>query len=52
MQNSWLSSKADEIQPFADRKDTKKFYEALKTVMVQKALDSSHFLVQMDTFDR
>ena len=31
MQDSWLSSKADEIQSFADRKDTKKF-DALKTV--------------------
>ena len=31
MQNTWLSSKADEIQFFADRKD-KKFFEALKTV--------------------
>ena len=32
MQDSWLSSKADEIQSFADRKDMKKFFEALKTV--------------------
>ena len=32
MQDSWLSSKADEIQSFADRKDTKKFFDALKTV--------------------
>ena len=32
MQDSWLSSKADEIQSFADRKDMKKFFDALKTV--------------------
>ena len=32
MQDSWLSSKVDEIQSFADRKDMKKFFDALKTV--------------------
>ena len=32
MQDSCLSSKADEIQSFADRKDMKKFFDALKTV--------------------
>ena len=32
MQDSWLSSKADEIQSFAGRKDMKKFFDALKTV--------------------
>ena len=32
MQDSWLSSKADEIQSFANRKDMKKFFDALKTV--------------------
>ena len=32
MQDSWLSTKADEIQSFADRKDIKKFFDALKTV--------------------
>ena len=32
MQDSWLSSKADEIQSFADRKDMKKFFDALQTV--------------------
>ena len=32
MQDSWLSSKADEIQSFADKKDIKKFFDALKTV--------------------
>ena len=32
MQDSWLSLKADEIQSFADIKDTKKHFDALKTV--------------------
>ena len=32
MQDSLLSSKADEIQSFADRKDMKNFFEALKTI--------------------
>ena len=32
MQDSWLTSKADEIQSFADRKDMKKRLDALKTV--------------------
>ena len=32
MQDSWLRKKADEIQSFADRKDMKKFFGALKTV--------------------
>ena len=31
MQN-WLSEKADEIQSFADQKDMKKFFDALKMV--------------------
>ena len=32
MQDSWLSKKAEEIQSFADRKDMKKFNDALKTI--------------------
>ena len=32
MQESWLSKTADEIQSFADRKDTKTFFDALKTI--------------------
>ena len=32
MQDSWLSKKAEEIQFFADRKDMKKFHDALKTI--------------------
>ena len=32
IQHSWLSKKAEEIQSFTDRKDMKKFHNALKTV--------------------
>ena len=32
MQDSRLSKKAEEIQSFADRKDMKKFHDALKTI--------------------
>ena len=32
IQDSWLRKKADEIQSFADRKDMKKIFDALKTV--------------------
>ena len=32
MQDFWLNKKADEIQSFADRKDMKKFFDALKTI--------------------
>ena len=32
MQDPWLSKKAEEIQSFADRKDMKKFHDALKTI--------------------
>ena len=32
MHDSWLSKKADEIQSFADRKDMKMFFDALKTI--------------------
>ena len=32
MQYSWLSKTADKIQSFADRKDMKKFFDALKTI--------------------
>ena len=31
-QDSWLNKKAEEIQSFADRKDMKKFHDALKTI--------------------
>ena len=45
MQDSWLSKKADEIQSFADRKDMKKFFDALKTIYGQ---EPPHSLVQME----
>ena len=32
MHDSWLSKNADEIQSFADKKDMKKFFDALKKV--------------------
>ena len=32
MQDTWLSTKADKILSFADRKDMKKFFDALKTI--------------------
>ena len=32
MQDSWLSEKANEIQSLIDRKDIKKFFEALKRI--------------------
>ena len=37
MQDSWLSKKAEEIQSFADRKDMKKFHDALKTISGPKS---------------
>jgi hypothetical protein len=32
VQDDWLSQKADEIQEFADRHDTKNFYSALRAI--------------------
>ena len=37
MEDSWLSKKAEEIQSFADRKDMKKFHDALKTIYGPKS---------------
>ena len=37
MQDSWLSKKAEQIQSFADRKDMKKFHDALKTIYGPKS---------------
>ena len=48
MQDSWLSKKAEEIQSFADRKDMKKFHDALKTIYGQKVLVPPHYSVQME----
>ena len=36
MQYSWLSSKADDIQPFVDRKDMKTFFDGPKAVSTRK----------------
>ncbi|KAL8568047.1 hypothetical protein ACOMHN_000271 [Nucella lapillus] len=44
MQDSWLSAKADEIQGYADRYDTKRFYDALKAVYGQQSSGSSPLL--------
>ena len=48
MQDSWLSKKAEEIQSFADRKDMKKFHDALKTMYDPKSFGAYPYLVQMD----
>ena len=56
MQDSWLSKKAEEIQSFADRKDMKKFHDALKTIYGPKSsgatpllsADGSHLLTDKD----
>ncbi|KAK3866016.1 hypothetical protein Pcinc_028428 [Petrolisthes cinctipes] len=44
IQDAWLSSKADEIQGFADRHDTKRFYDALKAVYGPPSIGSSPLL--------
>ena len=44
MQDSWLSNKADEIQSFADRKDMKKSFDALKTVYGPQSLGTTPIL--------
>ena len=44
MQDSWLSKKAEEIQSFADRKDMKKFHDALKTIYGQKSSGATPLL--------
>ena len=41
MQDSWLSEKAEEIQSFADRKDRKKFHNALKTIYGPKSFGAT-----------
>ena len=40
----WLSNKADEIQGYADRNDTKGFYDALKAVYGPQSSGSSPLL--------
>ena len=44
MQDSWLSKKAKEIQSFADRKDMKKFHDALKTTYGTKSSGATSLL--------
>ena len=44
MQDTWLSAKADEIQCYADRHDTKWFYDALKAVYGPQSSGSSPVL--------
>ncbi|KAL8575860.1 hypothetical protein ACOMHN_014865 [Nucella lapillus] len=44
MQDSWLSAKSDEIQGYADRHVTKRFYDALKAVYGPQSSGSSPLL--------
>ena len=44
IQDSWLSKKAEEIQSFADRKDMKKFHDALKTIYGPKSSGATPLL--------
>jgi len=44
MQDTWLSNKAVEIQGYADRHDTKRFYDALRTVYGPQSSGSSPLL--------
>ena len=44
MQDSWLSAKAEEIQGYADRQDTKRFYNALKAIYGLQPSGSSSLL--------
>ena len=49
MQDSWLSRKADKIQSFADRKDMKKFFDALKTIYGPQSSGTSSLLSEDGT---
>ena len=57
MQDFWLSKEAEDIQSFADRKDMKKFHDALKTIYCPKSscatpllsADGSTLLTNKDT---
>ena len=49
MQDFWLSKKAAKfIQSLADKKDMKKFNDALKTVYGPKSSKATHYLLQME----
>ena len=49
MQDSWLNAKADEIRSFADRKDMKKFFDALKTVYGPQSSGTTPLLIADET---
>ena len=44
MQDSWLRKKTEDIQSFADRKDMKKFHDALKTIYGPKSSGNTTLL--------
>ena len=44
MKDSWLRTKTKEIQSFADRKDMKKFHDALKTINGPKSSGATTLL--------
>ena len=44
MQDSWLRKNTGEIQSFADRKDMKKFHDALKTIYGPKSSGATTLL--------
>ena len=44
MQDSWLRKKTEEIQSFANRKDMKKFHDALKTIYGPKSSGATTLL--------
>ena len=44
MQDPWLAAKADEIQKYADTRDSKRFYDALKAVYGPQSSSTSPLL--------
>ena len=44
MQDSWLNKKVEEIQSFGDRKNMKKFHDALKTLYGPKSSGTTPLL--------
>ncbi len=44
MQDSWLSAKAEETQAYADRKDTKRFYQTLNAIYGPRSSGTSPLL--------
>ena len=47
MQDSWLSKKTEQKPSFADRKDMKKFHDALQTIYGRTVLEPSHCFVHL-----